>query len=444
MEKFKKLGISEGILSAIKSSGFTEPSEIQEKAIPLVLQGKDVIAGSATGSGKTLVFGAGIIDKVKKGLGIQAIIMTPTRELAEQVAKHLRFFSRHSGLNVREIYGGVGMGPQISDLRHTDIVVGTPGRILDHLQRRTINLSRVKILVLDEADRMLDMGFIKDVEKIIACCPKERQTMLFSATISKEIVRIADRHMKNPVQVSVNNQIDPSQLYQAFYEPPIEQKFSLLVHLLKLEKNGVVMVFCNTRRNVDRLTEGLQEQKIHAIPIHGGLSQNQRSNALQAFHEREALILVCTDVAARGLDIKNVSHIYNFDIPSTPTEYIHRIGRTARAGKNGIAISFVCSGDHGEFKQILKSVSCTIERLNTPKVERVGSINFKSNDDRKMSNNQRGKGNRSFGRGPSRSRPGHSNHNRDSKSEGRREGPSRRFLRGKSRGSNFPRKSFRR
>jgi len=444
MEKFKKLGISEGILSAIKSSGFTEPSEIQEKAIPLVLQGKDVIAGSATGSGKTLVFGAGIIDKVKKGLGIQAIIMTPTRELAEQVAKHLRFFSRHSGLNVREIYGGVGMGPQISDLRHTDIVVGTPGRILDHLQRRTINLSRVKILVLDEADRMLDMGFIKDVEKIIACCPKERQTMLFSATISKEIVRIADRHMKNPVQVSVNNQIDPSQLYQAFYEPPIEQKFSLLVHLLKLEKNGVVMVFCNTRRNVDRLTEGLQEQKIHAIPIHGGLSQNQRSNALQAFHEREALILVCTDVAARGLDIKNVSHIYNFDIPSTPTEYIHRIGRTARAGKNGIAISFVCSGDHGEFKQILKSVSCTIERLNTPKVERVGSINFKSNDDRKMSNNQRGKGNRSFGRGPSRSRPGHSNHNRDSKSEGRREGPSRRFLRGKSRGSSFPRRSFRR
>ncbi|MBU4086074.1 MAG: DEAD/DEAH box helicase [Nanoarchaeota archaeon] len=444
MEKFKKLGISEGILSAIKSSGFTEPSEIQEKAIPLVLQGKDVIAGSATGSGKTLVFGAGIIDKVKKGLGIQAIIMTPTRELAEQVAKHLRFFSRHSGLNVREIYGGVGMGPQISDLRHTDIVVGTPGRILDHLQRRTINLSRVKILVLDEADRMLDMGFIKDVEKIIACCPKERQTMLFSATISKEIVRIADRHMKNPVQVSVNNQIDPSQLYQAFYEPLIEQKFSLLVHLLKLEKNGVVMVFCNTRRNVDRLTEGLQEQKIHAIPIHGGLSQNQRSNALQAFHEREALILVCTDVAARGLDIKNVSHIYNFDIPSTPTEYIHRIGRTARAGKNGIAISFVCSGDHGEFKQILKSVSCTIERLNTPKVERVGSINFKSNDDRKMSNNQRGRGNRSFGRGPSRSRSRHSNHNRDSKSEGRREGPSRRFLRGKSRGSSFPRRSFRR
>jgi len=460
MEKFKKLGISEGILNAIKSLGFTEPSEIQEKAIPLVIAGKDVIAGSATGSGKTLVFGAGLIDKVKRGLGLQALIMTPTRELAEQVAQNIRFFSKHSGLNVREIYGGVGMIPQINDLRHTDIVVGTPGRILDHLKRRTINLSRVKYLVLDEADRMLDMGFIKDVESIINCCPKDRQTLLFSATISKEIVHIANRHMKNPVQVAAKNQVDPSQLYQAYYNPPIEEKFSLLVHLLKLEKNGVVMVFCNTRRNVDRLTKGLHEQKINALAIHGGLSQNQRSNAMHAFHEREALILVCTDVAARGLDIKNVSHIYNFDIPSTPTEYIHRIGRTARAGKNGIAISFVCPGDRGEFKQILRDSLCTIEKLNTPKLESIIPIDFKSNDDRRMSNRQRcrGGGNGHFGhrsgrrdigygeQGPSRNRPRHSNHNRDkeSRSEGRRVGPSRRFSRGKSRGSSFPRRSFRR
>ena len=440
MEKFKRLGISEGILNAIKSLGFTEPSEIQEKAIPLVLQGKDVIAGSATGSGKTLVFGAGIIDKVKRGFGIQALIMTPTRELAEQVAKNIRFFSKNSGLNIKEIYGGVSMIPQVNDLRHTDIVVGTPGRILDHLKRRTLSLSKVKFLVLDEADRMLDMGFIRDVESIISCCPRERQTLLFSATISKEIAHIANRYMKDPIQVAVNNQIDPSQLYQAYYDPPIEEKFSLLVHLLRLEKNGVVMVFCNTRRNVDRLTRGLHDQKIHALAIHGGLSQNQRSNTLQAFHERESLILVCTDVAARGLDIKNVSHIYNFDIPSTPTEYIHRIGRTARAGKNGIAISFVCPGDRGEFKQILRDNSSTIERLNTPKLDYIIPINFKSNDDRKMSMSQRGRGNRSFGHGPSRSRPRHSNHNRDNRSEGRREEPSKRFLRGKSRGSSFPRR----
>ena len=449
MEKFKKLGISEGILSAIASLGFTEPSEIQEKAIPLVLQGRDVIGGSATGSGKTLVFGAGIVDKVRRGFGIQALVMTPTRELAEQVAKNIRFFSKSSGLRVKEIYGGVGMGPQISDLRYTDVVVGTPGRILDHLQRRTINLSRVKILVLDEADRMLDMGFIRDVESIIAHCPKERQTLLFSATISKEIAHIANRHMKNPVQVSVKNLVDPSQLYQAYYEPLTEEKFSLLAHLLRLEKNGVAMVFCNTRRNVDRLTKALHEQKIYALAVHGGLSQNQRSNTLQAFHEREALILVCTDVAARGLDIPNVSHIYNFDIPSTPTEYIHRIGRTARAGKNGIAISFVCPGDRSEFKQILRESKCTIERLNTPKLSHIIPIDFKSNDDRKMNRNQGG-GGRFGGRHndngrrheSGRSRFGHGNRGRDrNERQGeRREGPSRRFLRGKSKGSPFSRR----
>jgi len=449
MEKFRRLGISEGILSAIASLGFTEPSEIQEKAIPLVLQGRDVIGGSATGSGKTLVFGAGIVDKVRRGFGIQALVMTPTRELAEQVAKNIRFFSKNSGLRVKEIYGGVGMGPQISDLRYTDVVVGTPGRILDHLQRRTINLSRVKILVLDEADRMLDMGFIRDVESIIAHCPKERQTLLFSATISKEIAHIANRHMKNPVQVSVKSLVDPSQLYQAYYEPLTEEKFSLLAHLLRLEKNGVAMVFCNTRRNVDRLTKALHEQKIYALAVHGGLSQNQRSNTLQAFHEREALILVCTDVAARGLDIPNVSHIYNFDIPSTPTEYIHRIGRTARAGKNGIAISFVCPGDRSEFKQILRKSKCTIERLNTPKLSHIIPIDFKSNDDRKMNRNQGGRG-RFGGRHndngrrheSGRSRFGHGNRGRDrnERHEERREGPSRRFLRGKSKGSPFSRR----
>jgi superfamily II DNA/RNA helicase len=437
MEKFKRLGVSEGILSAIESSGFHEPSEIQEKTIPLVVAGKDVIAGSATGSGKTLAFGAGLIDKVKKGMGIQALIMTPTRELAEQVAKNIRFFSKHSGLRVKEIYGGVGMGPQITDLRYTDIVVGTPGRILDHLKRRTMNLSKVKILVLDEADRMLDMGFIHDVEMIISHCPKTRQTLLFSATISNDIMHIANRHMINPVRVAVQNQVDPSLLYQAYYEPTSEEKFALLVHLLKLEQKGVVMVFCNTRRNVDRLTDGLSRQGLHAIPVHGGLSQNQRSRAIQAFSEREALTLVCTDVAARGLDIKDVSHVYNFDIPTTPSEYIHRIGRTARAGKNGIAVSFVSPGDRGEFKQILRD-NPKLEKLNVPKVEYVQSVNFKSNEDRKMSRSGGGRskfgghgGNRSrggfsgghSGGGPSRPRHGGGGHSGPSRSGFGHSGP---------------------
>ena len=382
------------MLNVIQHSGFTEPSEIQEKTIPLVLENKDVIGSSATGSGKTLAFGAGIIDKMNNGYGIQTLILTPTRELAEQVASIIRKFSLHKALNVKEIYGGVSMGPQIRDLRHTDIVVGTPGRILDHLNRRTLNLSKVKFLVLDEADRMLDMGFIRDVEKIISLCPKERQTLLFSATISKDIQRIAQKYMKNPVHVSVEDQVDPSQLYQKYYDVPQDTKFSLLVHLLKLEKNGVVMVFCNTRRNVDKLAYNLNRESLHSLAIHGGLSQNKRSDTLKAFHSRKTLILVCTDVAARGLDIKDVSHIYNFDIPGTSDDYIHRIGRTARAGKKGIAISFVSSGDHTEFRMICREKSINMDKETLPKL-RIIPISFSSNSDRKMARRNAGGG---FGR----------------------------------------------
>jgi ATP-dependent RNA helicase DeaD len=404
MTKFKVLKLSEGMANTIREAGFTEPSEIQQKTIPLVLAGKDVIGGSATGSGKTLAFGAGMIDKVKRGNGIQALILTPTRELAEQVAHTLKKFSKHTGINVREIYGGVSMGPQVYGLREADIVVGTPGRILDHLERRTLDLSRIKFLVLDEADRMLDMGFIRDVERIIRQCPGERQTLLFSATISEEIGRIANKYMKNPVQVELENHVDPLKLHQAYYDVATENKFSLLVHLLKEEKNRVVMVFCNTRRNVDRLTRSLYQNGIEAMPIHGGLSQNRRSDTLRAFHRKETLILVCTDVAARGLDIKDVSHIYNFDIPTTSTEYTHRIGRTARAGKDGIAISFVSEGDHFEFRHIFAQ-NPNLERLEIPQYDMVASSsNFSSNLDRKRSRESHG--HRGGGRGGFRGRGG--------------------------------------
>ena len=403
VEKFRQLGISEGILRVIAEMGFSEPSEIQQKTIPLVIAGKDVIGRSATGSGKTLVFSVGIIDKIKRGAGISAIVLTPTRELAEQVSVHIRKFSKNNRLNVIEIYGGVSIGPQIGHLRNADIVVGTPGRILDHLQRRTINLSKVKFLILDEADRMLDMGFIKAVESIIKTCPKERQTLLFSATISDEISHIANRHMITPVKVSANDQVDPSQLYQKYYDVSADEKFSLLSHLLKLEKNGIVMVFCNTRRNVDKLAYNLKEQGIHCMAIHGGLSQNRRSDTLKAFHERDTLVLICTDIAARGLDIKDVSHIYNFDIPSTPDEYIHRIGRTARAGKNGVAISFVSSGDHTEFRQICKEKSINMDKENVPNIKIIPIV-FSSNTDRKMARRSAGRGGRKFGERPSRGR----------------------------------------
>ncbi|MEK6800440.1 MAG: DEAD/DEAH box helicase [Nanoarchaeota archaeon] len=419
MMNFKLMQLSEGMLRTISNAGFTTPSEIQGKTIPLVLAGKDVIGSSATGSGKTLAFGAGLIDRMKKGLGIQTLVLTPTRELAEQVAQTLRRFSTYKGLNVKEIYGGVAMGPQIHGLRNADVIVGTPGRILDHLERRTLRLSQLKYLVLDEADRMLDMGFIRDVEKIIKECPTERQTLLFSATISEEIGHIAKKYMKNPVHVSVKDQIDPSQLYQKYYDVSQELKFSLLVHLLKLEKNGVVMVFCNTRRNVDQVTSGLYQCGIDALAIHGGLSQSKRNYTLQAFHSRKSLILVCTDVAARGLDIKDVSHVYNFNLPNTGNDYIHRIGRTARAGKNGIAISFVSSGEHSEFRSICKEKSVNIESTLIPGNMKILPIEISAPSKRRM-------GGRSGGGG--RPRRGHNSGNSGFRPRGDR--PRERFDRG--------------
>ena len=377
MEKFKILKLSAGILKAIETAGFTDPSAIQEKAIPLILEGKDIIGSSATGSGKTLEFGAGIIEKSKKGHGVQALVLTPTRELAEQVARSLREFSRHFGLTVSEVYGGVSFEPQKRALLHTEIVVGTPGRILDHLNQRTLNLSKLKFLVLDEADRMLDMGFIPDVEEIIGACPSERQTLLFSATIFPDIERIARKYMKNPVRIEVDSLVDPSKLHQVFYDVPQHMKFSLLVNLLKRERSGLVMVFCNTRRNTDLVTKNLLRYKVHALAIHGGLAQAKRTRVINEFHSHGAVILVCTDVAARGLDIKGVSHVYNYDVPKTRNEYVHRIGRTARAGKEGIAVSLVSQRDYDNFRQVCSDRTLNIMREQLPELE-VLDVNFKT------------------------------------------------------------------
>ncbi len=247
MESFKNLGICEPVLRSIYDAKFESPSEIQEKSIPLIIAGKDVIAGSATGSGKTLAFGTGIIQSSEKGKGIQSLVLVPTRELAEQVTKALSKFSKYRPLGIIAVYGGVGINPQIQGLKTAEIVVGTPGRILDHIARNTIRLGRVKILVLDEADRMFDMGFKDDVERIIRKCPQERQTLLFSATITKDVVRLSQSHMKRPLQVSVTSFVDPKKLHQTYYDVGEDMKFSLLVHLLKHEDSDLVMVFCNTK-----------------------------------------------------------------------------------------------------------------------------------------------------------------------------------------------------
>ena len=371
MKNFNELGLDKNFQRVFAEMGFDETTEIQEKVIPLAVAGKDLIAKSATGSGKTLAFGFPIIEKLKIRGGLQALILTPTRDLAEQISKSFRFFAKYNPLKVVTIYGGVPINPQIYQLEKAEIVIGTPGRILDHLSRKTINLSKIKILVLDEADRMLDMGFIRDVTDIIYHCPKKRQTLLFSATISSDIKKIADKYMINPVEVSAESYVDASKLKQVFYDVPKRDKFSLLVHLLKKEDSALVMVFCNTKRTAESVGNNLRENGFDALALHGNLNQNQRKRVLETFHRSKKFILVCTDVASRGLDIKNVSHIYNYDAPRISNDYIHRIGRTARAGKEGKAISILSEADYDNFRRIQNNSSLNIEQIKLPEFEKV-------------------------------------------------------------------------
>jgi ATP-dependent RNA helicase DeaD len=367
MEKFKKLGLGEGTLSVLHKMGFTVPTEIQEKAIPFALEGRDIIANSATGSGKTLAFAAPILENLESDGEIQALILTPTRELAEQVAEAVKKFSNNR-LEVAAIYGGMNMLNQIKQLRRTDVVVGTPGRILDHLDRRTLDLSQVKILVLDEFDRMLDMGFSKDVGKIINQCPKKRQTMLFSATSSVGVENLTKQYTNNPVDVSVESYVDEAKLTHVYYDVPTNLKFSLLVQLLKNETSDLVMIFSNTRRNADFVVKNLNSLGINAIAIHGGLDQSKRLRIMKEFDMKKIHILVCTDVAARGLDIKGISHVYNYDIPILADDYVHRVGRTARAGKEGKAINILAERDYDNFTNLLRRKSFDIKAMELPDI----------------------------------------------------------------------------
>lgn len=369
--EFEKLGFSKDVLRVIEEKGFRKPTEIQKKAVPWVLKGEDVIGGSATGSGKTLAFSASILEKLNPGRNVQAIILTPTRELAEQVSDSIKEFSKYKKLKTISVYGGVSINPQIRDIAIADVVVGTPGRILDHLNRKTLRLDEINYLIVDEVDRMFDMGFHEDVEKIINYCSKDRQTMLFSATISPDVIHLAKKYTHNPKEVSVKSYIDYTQLEQVFYDVPNHLKFSLLVHLLKKEESNLVMVFCSTRRNVDFVAENLKVQGINAQAIHGGLNQNRRNRVMEGFQGKGANVLVCTDVAARGLDIEGVSHVYNYDLPKTNKDYIHRIGRTARAGKNGKAINILSSRDYDNFREITQDDSLNIEREPLPEMEVV-------------------------------------------------------------------------
>lgn len=372
MKTFEELGLGQEFLENLKAEGLEIPSEIQEKTIPLALAGRDVIGGAATGSGKTLAFSSAIIEHLEPNGKVQALILTPTRELADQVANAIEQFSKHRELRTVAVYGGVDINRQIRQLSHTDIVVGTPGRILDHLNRRTIRLNFVKFLVLDEVDRMLDMGFLRDVEKILAQCATDRQTMLFSATISPSMIHLATKHTKNAEEVAVKSYVDHSKLKQVYYDLENDEKMSLLIHLLEKGEGGdLIMIFCNTRHRVDFVAHNLLKHGINAKAIHGGLTQNKRTSNLEEFHGKGVSVLVCTDVAARGLDIKGVSHVYNYEIPPTSTDYIHRIGRTARAGSEGKVINFVCNRDYENFNNVLMDKNIFIAAEQVPEFKKI-------------------------------------------------------------------------
>lgn len=390
VNKFEQLGLNSALAKNIEKNGITEPTVIQSKSIPEILKGNDVVGESSTGSGKTIAFGAGILNKDSKK-GLFALVLTPTREIAHQVSDVFKTYS--DNLKVLPVYGGVGIGPQIDKLKKANIVVATPGRMLDHIERNTIDLSKIQTLVLDEADKMFEMGFIDDVKKIMSYCPKDKQSLLFSATFSKEVNEIAKRFMNNPVRIKGEARVDPEKLHQIYYNVPVNLKFSLLVDLLKHEESHLSIVFCNTKRMVDVLQDSLKLNGVKARSIHGGLTQAKRKQNLDALKEHRVEILLCTDVAARGLDIPNVSHVYNYDLPNDATDYVHRSGRTARAGKDGLVINLLTRNDHDNFSKILREYpKLRIENEETPDVEKAEMVKSKP---------QRGRG----GFRPSRGNP---------------------------------------
>lgn len=363
--KFEELNLKPELYKAVQRMGFTEATEIQAKCIPAVLSGKDMVGQSQTGSGKTAAFGLPILNGIEQGKGVQAIILTPTRELCVQVHDIMRQLSQFMKVRIASVYGGVGIGPQIDELKRAEIVVGTPGRVMDHLDRHTLDLSKTRYFILDEADRMLEMGFIDDVRTIMKYTPKEKQSLLFSATMPPPIKTIVQHNFKNPLFIVGQKLVDKSLLKQTYYNLYPHQKFSLLVHLLN-QKQGIALVFCSTRIEVDAVTENLQKQNIKAVAIHGGLTQNKRLHVVELLRKEHVRVLVATDVAARGLDIRNINIVFNYDVPKTADEYIHRIGRTARAGDEGEAVTFLTQNDYNNFSRVLSDRSLNIQKAQIP------------------------------------------------------------------------------
>jgi ATP-dependent RNA helicase RhlE len=366
---FADLGLSEPILRAVAELGYATPTPIQQQAIPAVLSGRDLLAGAQTGTGKTAGFTLPILHRLSdpsvKGPSsgrppIRCLILTPTRELAAQVEESVRVYGKYLTLESMAMFGGVSIHPQIKRLkRRVDILVATPGRLLDHVQQGTLDLSQIEILVLDEADRMLDMGFIHDIKKVLALLPATRQNLLFSATFSDDIKALAERLLKTPQLIEVARRNATAEtIAQTIYPVDRDRKRELLAHLIKTHNWFQVLVFTRTKHGANRLAEQLGKDGIPALAIHGNKSQNARTRALAEFKDGTLQVLVATDIAARGIDIDQLPHVVNYELPNVPEDYVHRIGRTGRAGAEGEAISLVCVDE----KKLLQDIERLIKR----------------------------------------------------------------------------------
>ena len=371
---FENLGLEAVLLRAIREQGYTEPTPIQTQSIPLILEGSDVMAAAQTGTGKTAGFTLPILQllsargKSSTERPVRALILTPTRELAAQVQESVTTYGRHTPMRSSVVFGGVKIGPQIQKLRQgVDILVATPGRLLDHARQGTVDLSRVEILVLDEADRMLDMGFIHDIRKVLALMPAKRQNLLFSATFSDDIRRLADRLLNEPRLIEVAPKNSTAERIEQWVHP-IEKrrKRELLSHMIGSKNWQQVLVFTRTKHGANRLSQQLNRDGLVAAAIHGNKSQGARTRALADFKKGKTRVLVATDIAARGLDIDQLPHVVNFELPNVPEDYVHRIGRTGRAGEAGQAVSLVCADEHDHLRNIERMLGNRIEQIVLP------------------------------------------------------------------------------
>ena len=368
MSSFESLGLLPKLVSALKAKGYAQPTPIQAKAIPAVLEGRDVMGGSQTGTGKTAAFALPIIQHQfqhrSKGTAPRALVLAPTRELAAQVEESFQTYSRGLGVYSAAVFGGVGMGPQVSKLRRgVGVVVATPGRLLDHVSGRTIDLSRIEVFVLDEADRMLDMGFLPDIKRIFNQLPEERQNLMFSATYSGEIRRLAEGLLQRPLSIEVARRNTAAESVAQLVHPVARpRKRELLSALIKGGDWEQVLVFARTRHGAERLSKQLTKDGVKATAIHGDKTQGARTRALEQFKRGKVCVLVATDVASRGIDIRALPHVVNFDLPEVPEDYVHRIGRTGRAGEEGCAVSLVSREESEKLAGIEKLLGKTIPR----------------------------------------------------------------------------------